>query len=238
MLWTLFGRWRQRHLTLAPEVLLHEVLEESGYMDLHGPLLVAGGQRTPDAEGRIGNLEELINALAEFANLEEFLEHIALIMDFGGLLLHNLTIFQNYPDILAADNVGTSGAVMLMTLHASKGLEFDTVFAPGWEEGLFPSERSGIWRYAVLVRTNAQTREIEERFNRAGVPYRVIGAKFYERQEIRDAIAYLRRPVAWDAITVEERLALRMWASRGARGGGFICMRSWASIRIENLGAD
>ena len=113
---TLFGRWRQRHLTLAPEVLLHEVLEESGYMDFWR------GQRTPDAEGRIGNLEELINALAEFANLEEFLEHIALIMD--------------------ADNVGTSGAVMLMTLHASKGLEFDTVFAPGWEEGLFPSERS------------------------------------------------------------------------------------------------
>src|SRR5947207_1789148 len=78
--------------------------------------------RSPDAPGRLENLKELVVAMAEFENLTGFLEHVSLVMD------------------NAADASGDM--VNLMTLHSAKGLEFDSVFLPGWEEGLFPSQRS------------------------------------------------------------------------------------------------
>src|SRR5438477_597165 len=78
--------------------------------------------RSPDAPGRLENLKELVVAMAEFENLTGFLEHVSLVMD------------------NAADSAGDM--VNLMTLHSAKGLEFDTVCLPGWEEGLFPSLRS------------------------------------------------------------------------------------------------
>ena len=78
--------------------------------------------RSPDAPGRLENLKELVVAMAEFENLGGFLEHVSLVMD------------------NAADSGGDM--VNLMTLHSAKGLEFDTVFLPGWEEGVFPSQRS------------------------------------------------------------------------------------------------
>jgi DNA helicase-2/ATP-dependent DNA helicase PcrA len=78
--------------------------------------------RSPDAPGRLENLKELVVAMAEFENLAGFLEHVSLVMD------------------NAADSAGDM--VNLMTLHSAKGLEFNTVFLPGWEEGLFPSMRS------------------------------------------------------------------------------------------------
>src|SRR5207302_2427208 len=78
--------------------------------------------RSPDAPGRLENLKELVVAMAEFENLGGFLEHVSLVM------------------ANAADSAGDM--VNLMTLHSAKGLEFDTVFLPGWEEGLFPSLRS------------------------------------------------------------------------------------------------
>src|SRR5207244_4902007 len=77
---------------------------------------------SPDAPGRLENLKELVVAMAEFENLAGFLEHVSLVMD------------------NAADSAGDM--VNLMTLHSAKGLEFDSVFLPGWEEGLFPSQRS------------------------------------------------------------------------------------------------
>jgi DNA helicase-2/ATP-dependent DNA helicase PcrA len=92
------------------------VLDESGYTAMWQ------ANRTPEAEGRLENLTELINAMQDFDSLQGFLEHISLVMD--------------------GDSESDQGEVMLMTLHAAKGLEFDTVFLPGWEEGIFPSQRT------------------------------------------------------------------------------------------------
>ena len=78
--------------------------------------------RSADAAGRLENLKELVRSMEEFENLAGFLEHISLVMD--------------------ADRGEDEDAVNVMTLHAAKGLEFDTVFLPGWEEGLFPSQRT------------------------------------------------------------------------------------------------
>jgi DNA helicase-2/ATP-dependent DNA helicase PcrA len=92
------------------------VLDESGYTEMWQK------DRSADAAGRLDNLKELIRSMEEFENLQGFLEHISLVMDRDG----------------GADE----DAVSLMTLHSAKGLEFDNVFLPGWEEGLFPSQRT------------------------------------------------------------------------------------------------
>jgi DNA helicase-2/ATP-dependent DNA helicase PcrA len=78
--------------------------------------------RSADAAGRLENLKELVRSMEEFENLQGFLEHISLVMD--------------------ADGGAEAEAVSIMTLHSAKGLEFDTVFLPGWEEGLLPHQRS------------------------------------------------------------------------------------------------
>ena len=78
--------------------------------------------KTPEAPGRLENLKELVKALEQFENLQGFLEHVALIMD--------------------NDTEEQGAKVTIMTLHAAKGLEFPAVFLPGWEDGLFPSQRS------------------------------------------------------------------------------------------------
>ncbi|WP_323785579.1 ATP-dependent helicase [Thalassovita sp.] len=92
------------------------ILDESGYTAMWQ------NDKTPEAPGRLENLKELVKALEQFDNLSGFLEHVALIMD---------------------NAQGDDGAkVSIMTLHAAKGLEFPAVFLPGWEDGLFPSQRS------------------------------------------------------------------------------------------------
>ncbi|WP_316169802.1 ATP-dependent helicase [Bradyrhizobium sp. SZCCHNRI1058] len=111
-----FERWRaQREVTPHTE-LAEIVLDESGYTEMWQK------DRSADAAGRLDNLKELVRSMEEFENLHGFLEHISLVMDREG----------------AADEE----AVSLMTLHSAKGLEFDNVFLPGWEEGLFPSPRT------------------------------------------------------------------------------------------------
>ena len=108
-------RWREA--PAADHVRLAEtVLEESGYVDMWR------NDRSADAPGRLENLKELVSGLAEFESLGGFLEHIGLVMDREG----------------RADG----GLVSLMTLHAAKGLEFDHVFLPGWEEDVFPNKRA------------------------------------------------------------------------------------------------
>jgi DNA helicase II / ATP-dependent DNA helicase PcrA len=113
---TSFDRWRaQRDVTSHTE-LAEIVLDESGYTEMWQK------DRSADAAGRLDNLKELVRSMEEFENLQGFLEHISLVMDRDG----------------GADD----DAVSLMTLHSAKGLEFDNVFLPGWEEGLFPSQRT------------------------------------------------------------------------------------------------
>ncbi|MGY6704672.1 ATP-dependent helicase [Roseinatronobacter sp.] len=96
--------------------LSEQILEESGYTEMWL------NDKTPEAPGRLDNLKELVKALESFENLQGFLEHIALVMD--------------------NDTDGADDKVSIMTLHGSKGLEFPVVFLPGWEDGLFPSQRS------------------------------------------------------------------------------------------------
>ncbi|MFP4405541.1 ATP-dependent helicase [Rhodosalinus sp.] len=92
------------------------ILDESGYTAMWQ------NDKTPEAPGRLENLKELVKALEEFENLPGFLEHVSLIMD--------------------NEAEGEGEKVSVMTLHAAKGLEFPAVFLPGWEDGLFPSQRA------------------------------------------------------------------------------------------------
>jgi DNA helicase-2/ATP-dependent DNA helicase PcrA len=111
-----FARWSGQVDAIRHNELAEIILEESGYIDMWK------ADRSADAAGRLDNLKELIRSMEPFENLRGFLEHVALVME-----------------VDAADR---GDAVTLMTLHGAKGLEFDTVFLPGWEEGLFPSQRS------------------------------------------------------------------------------------------------
>jgi DNA helicase-2/ATP-dependent DNA helicase PcrA len=111
-----FDRWRGQKDALPHNELAEIVLDESGYTEMWQK------DRSADAAGRLENLKELVRSMEEFENLQGFLEHIALVMD--------------------ADKGESRETVSIMTLHSAKGLEFDTVFLPGWEEGLLPHQRS------------------------------------------------------------------------------------------------
>lgn len=109
-------RWQCLVLTTPQEELTKIILDESGYTWMWKQ------EKSAEAEGRLENLKELVTAIAEFPSLAEFLEHVSLVME----------------------NTENSSAhsVTLMTMHAAKGLEFSVVFLTGWEEGIFPSQRT------------------------------------------------------------------------------------------------
>lgn len=113
-----FARWRSLLTTMTHGELAAMILDESGY------LAMWQADKSPEAQGRVENLKELISGMDEFESLAAFLEHVSLVME--------------------TQNAGTEkdDYVSLMTLHGAKGLEFDCVFLPGWEEGLFPSQKS------------------------------------------------------------------------------------------------
>jgi ATP-dependent DNA helicase UvrD/PcrA len=111
-----FDRWRGLVESSDHTELTAQVLDESGYTDMWR------ANRAPDAPGRLENLKEMVAAMGEFENLGGFLEHVSLVME--------------NEESMADEKVS------LMTLHGAKGLEFETVFLPGWEEGLFPHQRA------------------------------------------------------------------------------------------------
>ena len=108
--------WRSLVDTMTHTELAELVLDESGYTAMWQ------ADKSPEAPGKLENLKELVRSMDDFENLRGYLEHISLVMD--------------------AQSNDDEDKVSIMTLHAAKGLEFETVFLPGWEEGLFPHQRS------------------------------------------------------------------------------------------------
>ncbi len=114
-----FEEWRRQMQALPPGELAENILTDSGYFEM------LKADKSAEAPGRVENLKELINVMGDtekYPSLYEFMEHVSLVMD------NDSEISQNQ--------------VMLITLHSAKGLEFDIVFLPGWEEGLFPHQRA------------------------------------------------------------------------------------------------
>ncbi|RDE05103.1 ATP-dependent helicase [Sphingomonas aracearum] len=110
------ARWRSMAGELQHPDLTRQVLDESGYTAMWQ------AEKSAEAAGRLENLNELVRAMEEYESLGAFLEHVSLVMD--------------------NENAADEPKVTIMTIHAAKGLEFDTVFLAGWEEGLFPSQRA------------------------------------------------------------------------------------------------
>ncbi|MFV0627305.1 MAG: ATP-dependent helicase [Alphaproteobacteria bacterium] len=114
-----FAEWQKLLNILPPADLANQILDDSGYIEM------LKMDKSAESPGRIENLRELVNVISDeeqYPNMATFLEHVSLVID--------------------KDDANDNNKVMLITLHSAKGLEFDVVFLPGWEEGLFPHQRS------------------------------------------------------------------------------------------------
>lgn len=110
--------WHQQYNLQPAFEVTKAILEQSGYFE------ALKQEKTDEARGRIENLHEMLSAIEEFNNIQDFIQHASLVME-------NEVLESNF-----------GGSIKLMTLHAAKGLEFDLVFLPGWEEGIFPHQKS------------------------------------------------------------------------------------------------
>lgn len=111
-----FDEWKSQLEVMPHAKVVERMLNESGYIKIYQ------SEGTEESKERLENIKELLRNLQEYASLKEYLEHISLVMD--------------------NDNINTEDRVNIMTIHAAKGLEFDTVFLGGWEEGIFPSQKA------------------------------------------------------------------------------------------------
>lgn len=111
-----FDYWRELIKTKGHVDVAENILEDSGYIQMWKD------ENTIESKGRLENLQELINALATFRDMDDFLEHVSLVSD--------------------NDDKPVDDMLSIMTIHGAKGLEFDNVFLPGWEEGVFPSQQT------------------------------------------------------------------------------------------------
>lgn len=107
---------KKESVVLKPDQIARQILEESGYLDFWRQ------DKSVEAEGRLENLQELYNVLSDFDSLRDFIEYASLVTD--------------------TDEQVTADQLVVMTLHASKGLEFGAVYLPGWEEGVFPHQKA------------------------------------------------------------------------------------------------
>ncbi len=167
---TNFDRWRAQRDIVPHTQLAEIVLDESGYTEMWQK------DRSADAAGRLENLKELVRSMEEFENLQGFLEHISLVMDREG--------------------GANEDAVSLMTLHSAKGLEFDNVFLPGWEEG--------------AVSAPARTRRAGPRRPRGRTPPRP--CRHHARSQTRQTLFRHQPPHSWfvvddDSIALPRRTA-------------------------------
>jgi DNA helicase-2/ATP-dependent DNA helicase PcrA len=203
------ARWRAEMERLPHTELARIVLDESGYTAMWQ------ADKTPEAPGRLENLKELVAAMAEFETLGGFLEHISLVME--------------------TQDSAEGDMVTLMTLHSAKGLEFDIVFLPGWEEGLFPHQRamdeSGIAgleeerRLAYVGLTRARQRAfVSHAHSRRvyGSWASAISSRFIEELPADHIDMAVESPI---------------FADRGAFAGGFSDWARDAGIRLPRAGS-
>ncbi|MCW0181024.1 MAG: UvrD-helicase domain-containing protein [Zavarzinia sp.] len=225
-----FARWRSVGRDLPHAELAETILDESGYTAMWQ------ADKSAEAPGRLDNLKELVDAIAGFESLPAFLDHVALVME------------------IERGDAGQD-MVTLMTLHGAKGLEFPVVFLPGWEEGLFPSQRSldesglagleeerrlayvGITRAReTAIISHAANRRIYNQWQSA------IPSRFIEEMP-RDHVETEAKPGLWGANAGSSSLgtSLReadLFGDRGTPGPGYRRAAEAKPVRAIDLSAE
>ncbi len=203
------ARWRAEMERLPHTELARIVLDESGYTAMWQ------ADKTPEAPGRLENLKELVAAMAEFETLGGFLEHISLVME--------------------TQDSADGDMVTLMTLHSAKGLEFDIVFLPGWEEGLFPHQRA-------MDENGIAGLEEERRLAYVGLT-RARQRAFVSHAHSRRVYGSWASAIASRFIEelpqdhIDMAVESPIFADRGAFGGGFFDWARDAGIRLPRAGS-